>query len=131
MKELYSTADVKKGDEARDLYIASDTPSKEVYIEMLSTGCIQDSKVQIKDFMRASHIYGPKVSARHEYALEFGDCQVYDDTVTSNNIDHDRTIDYPKSNRNKSWVFILKLTTGKRISKSSWTKIRTTDVIIK
>ena len=77
---------------------------------------------------------GLRPSAKHEFDLEFGDyCQVYAEKGISNDIDATRSIDviacYPNSNRSKSWTF-LNLQTLKRLTRPSWTKMRTTGVVI-
>jgi hypothetical protein len=77
---------------------------------------------------------GRKPNFRSELGLAYGDyCEVYVPNVVSKNVDAPRTEPcialYPSGNANGSWVF-LNIKSKRRVRRTNWTKMVTTDLII-
>ena len=77
---------------------------------------------------------GRKPSMKKEYGLQFGEyVECYNLTGNTNNALRDRTDPsialHPTGNANESWTF-LNLTTMKRVTRSNWTKMVTTNLVI-
>jgi hypothetical protein len=77
---------------------------------------------------------GRKPNYRKEYGLRFGNyCECYDPKVVSKDALRDRTEPcialYPACNAAGSWVF-LNMKTNKRVRRSTWEKMVTTDLVI-
>lgn len=77
---------------------------------------------------------GRKPTFRRELGIGFGDyVEVYDPTATGNIISKDRTSPaialYPTGNANESWTF-YNLATKRRVRRSNWQKMVTSELII-
>ena len=87
----------------------------------------------VGDLLPVENLTGMMVDFQKQLALGFGDyCQIYNPNVNKSSMD-ERTMGaialFPANDQRSSWWFLC-LKTWKKVKRSSWTKLPTSDVVI-